>query len=114
MTKKPRHIMTKRQIITAVIKDKHNRVISVGQNNYSKTHTMMKIHGVKVGIMHKEFLHAEVSAIVKCKDLSKAHSIHVYRYSSKGVPLLAKPCPICESAIKAAGIKHVCFTVTEF
>lgn len=105
--------MTKKQDITALIKDKRGRILSIGKNSYEKTHTLMKIHGDKTGIINKEHLHAEVAAIVRCKDLSKAHSIHVYRYSSKGVPLTAKPCPICESAIKAAGIKNIYFTVTE-
>ena len=105
--------MTKRQDITAIIKDKRGRILSIGKNSYSKTHPMMLLHGNKTGITHKETLHAEVAAIVRCKDLSKAKSIHVYRYSSKGQPLTAKPCPICQSAIDAAGIKMVYFTVTE-
>ncbi len=105
--------MTKHQDITSFIKDKRGRVLSVGKNSYEKTHPMMMIHGNKTGIAHKECLHAEVASIVKCRDLSKAYSIHVYRYSSKGKPLTAKPCPICESAIKAAGIKKTFFTVTE-
>jgi tRNA(Arg) A34 adenosine deaminase TadA len=61
---------------------------------------------------YKTVLHAEVHAIVRCKDLSKAHKITVYRYSVAGEPLLAKPCKICQSAIEAAGIKHIAFTVT--
>lgn len=104
--------MTSKQSITAIIKDKRGMVLSIGKNSYRKTHPMMAYHGNKTGISNKECLHAEVSAIVKCKDLTKAHSISVYRYSSKGLPLTAKPCPICESAIRAAGIKHVYFTVT--
>jgi len=103
--------VTKRQYITAIIKDKHGRALSVGHNNYVKTHTMMKLHGQKVGIPFKEYLHAEVAAIVKCKNLHNAYSIHVYRYSKEGAPMIAKPCPICESVIKSAGIKHIYFTV---
>ena len=67
----------------------------------------MHHHATKVGDPHKIYLHAEVQAIVKCKDLSKAHKIVVIRESRKGDLLLAKPCPVCQSAIEAAGIKIV-------
>jgi hypothetical protein len=32
--------MTKRQAITAIITDKKGRVLSIGQNSYSKTHPL--------------------------------------------------------------------------
>jgi tRNA(Arg) A34 adenosine deaminase TadA len=102
--------MTKRQHITAVVYDKHGRTLAVGQNSYIKTHTMMKRHGQKVGIFKKEVMHAECAAIVKVKDLSKAYRIGVFRFNASGEPLLAKPCPICESMIKEAGIKVVEWT----
>jgi len=102
--------MTKKQTITAIIRDKRGYVLSIGKNSYRKSHPLQKLHAEKVGLFHKEFIHAEVDAIIKCKDLSKAHSISVYRYSEKGLPLLAKPCLICQSAIEASGIKNVFFT----
>jgi deoxycytidylate deaminase len=58
----------------------------------------------------KHYLHAEVHAIVKCRDLSKAHKIFISRFGKEGQPLLAKPCPVCQSAIQAAGIKVVEYT----
>jgi deoxycytidylate deaminase len=99
--------MTQHQSITAIIYDKRGRVLSVGQNSYIKTHPMQASFARKVGTEHKIFLHAEVHAIIRCKDLSKAHKILVTRYSKEGKPMLAKPCKICQSAIEAAGIKIV-------
>lgn len=100
--------MSKRhQQITAVIYDKKGRVLSVGQNSYLKTHPLQKKYAKKCGLDEKEFLHAEVHAIVRCPDLRNAHRIFVSRWNSKGEPLLAKPCPICQSAIQAAGIRIV-------
>ena len=104
--------MTKRQHITAVVYDKHGRTLAIGQNSYEKSHPKMKVHGTKVGILKKEVMHAECAAIVKVKDLTKAYRIGVFRYNAKGEPMLAKPCPICQSMINEAGIKIVEYTVT--
>lgn len=102
--------MSTKQEITAVIYDRKGRVLSIGKNSYVKTHTLQAKHAEKVGLPDKQFLHAEIHAITKCKDLSKAHRILVTRYGKKGSPLLAKPCPVCQSAIEAAGIKVVEWT----
>jgi len=98
---------TTRQALTAVIYDKRGKVISVGQNSYVKTHPLQALHAVKAGMPDKQFLHAEIHAIVKCKDLSRAHRIFVSRWDKKGKPALAKPCPVCMSAIESAGIEIV-------
>lgn len=96
-----------RHVLSAVIYDKRGRVISVGQNSYVKTHPLQAKHANQVGLPDKQFLHAEIHAIVRCRDLSKAHRIFVSRWDSKGNPALAKPCPVCMSAIEAAGIEVV-------
>ena len=99
-----------KQNITAVIYDRKGKVLSIGKNSYVKTHPLQAKHAHRVGLPNKLFLHAEVSAIIKCKDLSKAHRILITRIGKTGNPLLAKPCPICESAIKHTGIKIVEYT----
>lgn len=99
--------MSTRQNLTAIIYDKRGRVISVGQNSYYKTHPLQAKHAASVGLPDKQFLHAEIHAIVRCKDLSKAHKIFVSRWDKKGNPMLAKPCPVCVSALEAAGIEII-------
>lgn len=99
--------------ITAMLLDKRGRVLSVGTNSYVKTHTLQAKHANKVGLPEKRFLHAEVSAIVKCKDLTKAHKIVVMRYTKDGKPANAKPCAVCMSAIHEIGIKFVEWTTEE-
>lgn len=99
--------MTKKQDITAIIYDKRGRVLSVGKNSYTKSHTLMHTHANKVGLPHKIFLHAEASAIIKCKDLSKAHRISVFRFNNKGEPMLAKPCKVCQSLLDSTPIKVI-------
>jgi tRNA(Arg) A34 adenosine deaminase TadA len=93
--------------LKAVIYDKKGNVLSIGQNSYIKSHPYMKELASKHGMPYKIFLHAEVAAILKCNDLSKAYRILVTRTGKSGDLLLATPCKICQSAISAAGIKII-------
>lgn len=99
--------LSQRQNINAIIYDKRGRVLSVGQNSYVKTHPLQARHAKQVGLDEKVYLHAEIHAIVRCRDLSKAHKILITRWGRNGLPLYAKPCPVCMSAIEAAGIDVV-------
>ncbi len=98
---------TKPQQLTAIIYDKRGRVLSVGKNSYVKTHPLQARHAMKVGLPEKVFLHAEIDAIIRCTDLSRAHRMFVSRITPGGNVGLAKPCKVCQSAIDAAGIKIV-------
>lgn len=100
----------RKHVIKATIFDKKGRVLSVGYNSYERTHPKMKKLACKVNLPHKEFLHAEVSALIKVKS-GKPYKILVERYDSKGRPKMAAPCPVCQLAIKQAGIKFVEYTV---
>ncbi len=102
--------MKKRFELTALIYDKRGRVLSVGKSSYIKTHPLQKKHADAVGLCDKIFLHAEIHAIAKCRSLDKAYKIVVMRFDSDGNPKNAKPCPVCEDAIRAAGIKEVVHT----
>lgn len=104
--------MGKRQTqdITAIIYDKKGKVLSLGRNSYVKTHPKQAKHAHKVGLPEKIYLHAEIDAIIRCRDLSKAYKIVVSRITKKGKYGNAKPCPVCQSAIKEAGIRNVEWT----
>jgi deoxycytidylate deaminase len=95
------------QQVTAIIYDRRGRVLSIGQNSYVKTHPLQFRHALKTGNPEKKYLHAEISAIVKCKNLDRAHRMWVGRVNKNGQYGLAKPCPVCASAIAATGIKYV-------
>lgn len=99
--------MTVKQNITAIIYSKKGDVLSVGKNSYTKSHPLQSKYAKQVGLPDKIYLHAEVDAIVRCTDLSKAHRIEVIRVLADGSYGNAKPCAICESAIRAVGIKVV-------
>lgn len=90
--------------------DKKGNLISEATNSYKKTHPIQAYFAQKVGLPMKVFLHAEIAAILKAGK-RKIYRIEVERYGKKGQPLNARPCPICEEAIKAFGIQKVSFTV---
>lgn len=56
------------------------------------------------------YLHAEVAAIIKALKVGTPHKIMIERYGKDGSPMLAKPCAMCEIAIREAGIHFVEYT----
>ncbi len=60
-----------------------------------------------VGMSARIYLHAEIAALVKIKDWSKAYKLVVTRFNSKGIPVMAKPCPCCQHIIKETAIQIV-------
>lgn len=92
--------------VYAVITNKSGIVISEGSNSYVKTHPYQKHCGVRVGLFDKEYLHAECRAIIRSR--GKGENLYIARVDSKGKPMAAKPCPICQLAIEDHGkIKNV-------
>jgi tRNA(Arg) A34 adenosine deaminase TadA len=93
--------------VTAIIVDKRSRILSVGKNSYVKTHPLQAKYAKAVGKENAIFLHAEIHALVKCRNIEDAHKIIITRYDSKGHPRLARPCDICMSALKSFGITRI-------
>lgn len=93
--------------IGAVITDKQGKVLSKGYNVY-RTHPKQSFWAKKANQPVKEFLHAEIAALVKCKKTPFA--IYIARKTKTGVGL-AKPCSICQLAINHSGIKEVYYTL---
>lgn len=90
-----------------------NKVISQGVNQDTKSHPFQAKLADMVGLSEKIYLHAEISALVKCK--SEVDTIVVARLGGhEGNELRnAKPCPICSLAIQQAGIEHIYYTTNE-
>jgi len=93
--------------LTAEIFDKRGRRISSGKNFYQKSHPFQAKCAKRAGKEDAIYLHAEIHAIVKCKNLTDAYKIRVERFDKNGNPMIAKPCPICQIAIQEAGIEIV-------
>lgn len=100
--------MTRHRII-AKCYDKKNRLLSSAENDYDKSHPLQKTYAAKAGMPYKEFLHAEILAIIRAK--KPIHRISVARLNRQGKMRLAKPCEICQLAIEEAGIRLVEYTL---
>lgn len=96
--------------VTATVYDRKGNILAVGKNSYEKTHPKQYFYAKKVGEEKKVYLHAEIAALVKCRS-GKPYKIKIERYDKMGNPKNAKPCPICELAIKEAGISFIEYTV---
>lgn len=95
--------------VSAIVLDKRDRVIATGVNSYEKTHPLQARLSKKIGLHEKVYLHAEIDALIKCR--RQGYKIYVCRIDHEGNTLMAKPCPICEMAIKEAGIKVIEHTI---
>ena len=101
---------TKKYNLTAIIYDKKGSILSIGYNSYVKTHPLQALYAKNVGEPKKVFLHAEVDAIIKCKNPKKAHKIIVFRHNKDGSYGFAKPCNICVEALSKTNIKVIEYT----
>lgn len=84
---------------------KRGRVVSIGHNQYLKTHPVQKAHAEAVGQPQRQYLHAEIDCLVRAR--SNIDTLLVFRFAKDGTIRNAKPCPICSLAIERAGIKQV-------
>lgn len=102
-----------RQRICAIIVDKRGKVLSVGQNSYTKSHPLMQHYSEKVGKPQACFVHAEVASLINLSyaDKQKAHKIYVARALKNGETGLAAPCPACSMAISDTNIKSIEYTL---
>ena len=104
--------MKQRHTLTARCYDKKGNLLSVATNSYTKTHPIQAYFANRVNQPHKIYLHAEIHAIIKAGD-KQIHKMVISRIGKNHRALNARPCPVCQEAIKAYGIKFVSFTTGE-
>lgn len=95
----------KRQEVMAYAYDKRGRLLSVGSNSYTRTHPLQHHYGSLAGRPDAVFIHAELDALLKAR--GEVFRLVVKRFDSKGKPVLAAPCPICQLAIQDWGVQIV-------
>lgn len=76
-----------------------NRVCSTGFNSYTKTHPAQNRYARLAGQPKREFLHAEIAALLRAP--ADVDTLHIYRFDKQGNPVSAAPCPVCRLAINA-------------
>ena len=99
----------KRYHILAKCYDRKGRLLSAAFNSYTKSHPLQAYLAKQVGHENQICLHAEIAAILKCKG-KPIYRITTERYDANGLPANAKPCKICQLAIKMFGITKVEYT----
>ena len=99
----------KRYEIIAKCFDKKGRQLSFGMNDYRKSHPLMKHFAESVYLRDKIYLHAEVLSLLRAGE-ERVYKLSVERYTADGRMAMAKPCPVCQAAIKAYGVSEVSYT----
>lgn len=99
----------RKHTIAAHAYDKRGILLAVATNSYTKTHPLQAYFAKKVGHPDRQFMHAEIACILRCKD-KQIYTLNVYRYNQQGELVCAKPCPICQEAILAYGIPNVWYS----
>jgi deoxycytidylate deaminase len=94
--------------VAAATLDKRGRVIAIGENSSIKTHPLMQYYSCLVKDKHKIYLHAEISALVKSQ--REVETLVVVRVNKHGKMALAKPCSVCQLAIKDARVKKIFYS----
>lgn len=89
----------------------NKEIVGIGLNSY-KTHPLQNRFSKTD---YNNFMHAEIAAINNAlkkgnKNLNGA-SIYIARVLKNNKPALAKPCEICNRALKHYGIEQVFYTI---
>lgn len=98
-----------RHTIVAEVRDRRGRLISKQRNSYEKTHPIQAHFAKMVGKPDAVYLHAEIAALLACGK-QRPYSIYVERRRRDGTLGMAKPCIICQAAIKAWGVRNVFYS----
>lgn len=96
----------KRPTVTAYAYDRKGRLLSVGVNSYIRTHPLQARYALLAGKPDAIYIHAEIAALLRART-NVVHRIVVKRFNSKGIPVLAAPCPICQLALRDWGVQIV-------
>ena len=91
----------------------HNKILAIGWNSH-KTSSMQarynRLRGFD-GFDYTSSIHAEMMVINKIKYLDIDFSqVRLFVWRGKNKPMISKPCPACEQAIRDLGIKRVFYT----
>ena len=98
----------RKSFVGAVTLDYKGRIICIKTNSYKTHPRMVELSKTARWGYKKIFLHAEVAALVS--SLTPVHTIIVARITRNGKLALAKPCPICQLAIREAKVRKTFYT----
>ena len=95
-----------------------NQKILAVANNQTHSHPLQKkLNRLRFDLDDtcQNYLHAELSAILKVKNTSqlKNASIYIYRETLTNEIAMSRPCPACLAKIKEVGIKTMYYTTQD-
>lgn len=96
--------------VGAVLLNK-GKVLATAVNLEDKTHPVQAKWARRAGLEPKQYLHAEIAALVRCRQ--EADTIVVARVNGQGKLRNARPCPICSLALAEAGISKVHYSTNQ-
>lgn len=99
-----------KKLVGAVLLNK-NRVVTTATNLERKSHPLQAKFAERVGLKEKIFLHAEIAALVKCRE--ECDTIIVARVNNQNKLRNSRPCPICSLALKQAGVSKVHYSTND-
>ena len=99
-----------KKLVGAVLLNK-NRVVTTATNLERKSHPLQAKFAERVGLKEKIFLHAEIAALVKCRE--ECDTIIVARVNNQNKLRNSRPCPICSLALKQAGVSKVYYSTND-
>lgn len=86
--------------VFSITTDRKGKVVASSGNSYTCTHPAMARTSKKLGLL-KEYLHSEVSSLLKAK--GRGYKMYIARIDSKGNPVAAFPCIVCQEYLKIDG-----------
>lgn len=105
----------KRYVIIASSYDKRGRLIYSCTNSYTDSSSLQRYYAIKAGHPERKFNHAEVRcleiSILKMKQ--KVDKLLVVRMDSNGNYKDARPCEVCQLALKDFGIRTVLYSTEQ-
>lgn len=101
--------MNHKHLIVARAYDKRGRLLARSANSYTQTHPIQAKYARLAGKPNSIYLHAEIACLLRA-GTKPIHKLVVERYHKNGNPALAKPCVICQRAIRDWGVKIVEYT----
>lgn len=88
---------------------KSGSVISMGVNKWRNRQLVLDTAEDKDEYNENLTTHAEIDALSRAKN-AKGSTVYIARVGKHGAEMFSRPCPRCEQALVAAGVKRIIYT----
>lgn len=85
--------------------DKRGRLLATGINQPTKSHPLQAKFAERAGFRKRIYLHAEISALIKCRQ--DPYTLQIVRIGPKEYAKPSCPCVVCQMAAIEAGVREL-------